>query len=543
MLQVGFLATITEFVGAVALGSRVTDTIKNGIIDIGRFEGRPGVLMLAMGCAELGNAIWLMTATGFGMPVSTTQTIVGSLIGVGFATQANISWAWESGSVSQVAASWGVAPGIAACFSAIIFTTLKYGILERQESFKWALRLIPFYLAFTAAVLALFLAVEIPGAPDLGEVAGEIAGSVLAVFFGVLIIAYVFFMPYFNRKLVKQDPRIRPWHIPLGPLLNKENPPLYWPGKGEEFVTNYYEDAYGNVTAGRKDEERGKNFDGKTYNDVPETSVRDDEKGGATAPSGETSVFDESEPGNGKADPATAPLTSKKEKQPEPYERWIVPVQNLSWANPKKWFNWFKFLLLRGVYLDCVTHTSPLLKEIHAKAKRYDVRVEHMWTYCQVVSAMMMSIAHGSNDVANAVGPWAAVYQTYQSGIVDTEADTPIWFLAVAGLLLGLGFWFFGYHIIRALGNKITQMSPTRGFAIELGAAITVLLASRLGLPVSTTQCLTGAALGVALMNLDLGAVNWRQMAWIFMGWVLTLPCAGLIGGLICLMALNAPSF
>ena len=86
-------------------------------------------------------------------------------------------------------------------------------------------------------------------------------------------------------------------------------------------------------------------------------------------------------------------------------------------------------------------------------------------------------------------------------------------------------------------------MSPIRGFAIELGAAITVLLASRLGLPVSTTQCLTGAVLGVALKNLDLGAVSWRQMAWIFMGWVLTLPRAGLIGGLICLMALNAPSF
>ena len=73
---------------------------------------------------------------------------------------------------------------------------------------------------------------------------------------------------------------------------------------------------------------------------------------------------------------------------------------------------------------------------------------------------------------------------------------------------------------MRAMGNKITQMSPTRGYSIELGAAITVLLASRLGLPVSTTQCLTGASLGVALMNYDLGAVNWRQLAFIFMGWV-----------------------
>ena len=92
MPQAGVLAIITEFVGAVALGARVTSTIKNGIITIDRFEGRPTVLMLAMGCAELGNAVWLMLATRLGMPVSTTQTIVGALCGVGFATQSAITW-------------------------------------------------------------------------------------------------------------------------------------------------------------------------------------------------------------------------------------------------------------------------------------------------------------------------------------------------------------------------------------------------------------------------------------------------------------------
>lgn len=156
---------------------------------------------------------------------------------------------------------------------------------------------------------------------------------------------------------------------------------------------------------------------------------------------------------------------------------------------------------------------------------------------------MLMSIAHGSNDVSNAVGPWVASYQTYRSGKVDSKAPTPVWILAVAGLLLGIGFWFYGYKIIRALGNRITRMSPTRGFSAELGAAITVLMASRLALPVSTTQCLTGAVIGVALMNYDVGAVNWKQVLWIFSGWVLTLPCAGLIAGLICLMALNTPHF
>lgn len=536
MPQAGVLATITEFVGAVALGARVTDTIKNGIIGIDRFEGRPGVLMLAMGCAELGNAIWLMTATGLGFPVSTTHTIVGSLIGAGFATQANITWAWKDGSVSQVAASWFIAPAVAGCFAAIIFATVKYAVLERKDSFKWAMRLIPVYLAGTAAILALFLAIELPTTPDLEEVAGEIAGSILAVFFGVLIIAYVFFMPFFRRKLIRQDPRLRVWHIPLGPLLNQDNPPLFWPGKGEEFVTNYYADSYGNVRAGKKDDDKLRAATSAPGS--PEDSLRDEEKG--VDPSVKASAF---EPGSPDAAANTHATHGYQKEHVEPYARFIGPGKDLSWIDPRKWWGYVKFILLQGVTRDVVTHDSAHLQEVHARAHRYDVRVEHLWTYCQVVSAMMMSIAHGSNDVANAVGPWAASYQTFRSGIIDTESDTPIWFLAVAGLLLGLGFWFYGHHIMRALGNKITQMSPTRGFSIELGAAITILLASRLALPVSTTQSLTGAALGVALMNYDLGSVNWRQVAKIFLGWILTLPCAGLLAGLTCLMALNTPSF
>lgn len=469
--------------------------------------------MLAMGCAELGNAVWLMFATGMGFPVSTTQTIVGALIGVGFATQAAIIWEWTGGSISQIAASWAIAPVIAACFSALVFATVKYSVLERKDSFKWGMRLIPWYFGFTAGVLALFLAIEVPNAPTLAEVAGEIAGSILAVFFGFVILGYVFMVPFFKAKLVREDPRIRIWHLPLGPLLLKDNPPLYWPGTGTEFVTNYYEDAYGNVTAGKKDEEKGLFY-------TPDASTRDEKLGEQESNGSDRDAVASSVDVGGAN--VTSRMTAAIRKQHiEPYPRWIKPVKELSWFNPKKLFNWCKFLLLQGISRDCVTHDTAALRAIHARAHRYDVRVEHMWTYCQVISAMMMSIAHGSNDVANAVGPWSASYQTFRAGIVNTESNTPVWMLAVAGLLLGLGFWFFGeryrdmaraetladgesfcvgYHIIRALGNKITQMSPSRGFSVELDAAITVLLASRLGLPVSTTQCLTGAALGVALM-------------------------------------------
>lgn len=527
MPQVGFLSMITEFVGAVALGSRVTSTIKNGIISIDRFEDRPGALMLAMGCAEVGSATWLMFATSWGWPVSTTQTVVGALIGVGFASQSDIKWAWASGSVSQVAASWGIAPLIAAGFSALIFGTLKYTVLERQDSFKWAMRLIPFYFATTASILALFIVVEAPTAPSLEEFgAGKAVGMVLGVWGGVLLICYIFFMPYFERRLVKQDARIKAYHIPLGPLLRRENPPLYWPAKDDgKFVIDYYEDPYADVATSTssvnslKEEKRA-----AQNNDEPiiaDTSALEKGPHGANLPNGIVA--------------RKRPLT--------PRERWIEPVKGLPWSNPQRWWSYFKFGLLRGVTMDCVSHDSAKLREIHARANKYDVRVEHLWTYCQVASAMLMSIAHGSNDVANAVGPWAATYQTFKAGVVDTKSATPVWFLVIAGFLLGAGFWFYGYHIMRALGNKITQMSPTRGFSVELGAAVTVLLASRLSLPVSTTQCLTGATMGVALMNYDVGAVNWRQLGFIFMGWVLTLPCAGLISGLMCLMALNTPHF
>lgn len=530
MPTAGVLAIFTEFIGAVAMGSRVTDTIKNGIITIDRFEGKPGALMLAMGCAEIGSATWLMLATHWGWPVSTTQTIVGALVGVGFASQSAITWGWEDGSVSQVAASWGIAPLVACGFSAVIFGSLKYCVLERADSFKWAMRLIPLYLALTGAILALFIVVEAPTAPSLEEFgAGNAVGIILGVFFGCLLVAYVFFMPYFKRRLIHKDARLRFYHVPLGPLLLRDDPPLYFPGKGDQIVTSYYEDAHGEVRAGQHDAE--KDHATATADSVMPTPE--------IAPKINPEHIGDDEEKN--MNLATSPEMQPRKRHIGPTERFIDPVRDLSWFNPMKYWGYIKWILLQGVTRDVVNHDSPALRAIHARANRYDDRVEHLWTYCQVVSAMMMSIAHGSNDVANAVGPWAAVYSTYKAGVVDTEAPTPIWFLVIAGLLLGLGFWFYGYNIVRAMGNKITQMSPTRGFSVELGAAITVLLASRLGLPVSTTQCLTGASMGVALMNYDLGAVNWRQLLFIFGGWVLTLPCAGLVSGLICLMALNAP--
>lgn len=536
MPQAGVLSVFTEFIGAVALGARVTSTIKNNIIGIDRFSeaSNPGTLMLAMGCAEVGSATWLMVATGLGFPVSTTQTVVGALIGAGFASQTSIKWEWTSGSVSQVAASWGIAPAIAAGFAALIYGVVKYSVLERKDPFKWAMRLIPFYIATTCGILALFIVIEAPTAPSLEEFGGgKAAGIILGVWVGMLLVSYVFFIPYFERRLVRQDSTVKFYHIPLGPLLRRDGPPLYFPARdSEKFVIDYYEDPYSDHASSVDPTKSPKPGAQSELAKFPDDSAVLPQHGSGIA------VLEE-----GNVTPVSQPQELAKQRPMTPEERFLKPNKHLSISNPQRLLGYLKFFLLQGVTRDCVSHDSAKLREIHGRASKHDVRVEHLWTYCQVASAMMMSIAHGSNDVANAVGPWAASYATFQSGEVNTRSPTPVWMLVIAGFLLGAGFWFYGYHIIRALGNKITQMSPTRGFSVELGAAVTVLLASRLGLPVSTTQCLVGATTGVALMNYDVGAVNWSQLVYIFSGWVLTLPVAGLLSGLLCLMALNTPHF
>ncbi|CAI6287239.1 unnamed protein product [Periconia digitata] len=534
MWQAGILACFTEFIGAVALGSKVTSTIKSGVFGLTKFQPAPPTFMLVMGCAEVGSAVFLTIATIYGMPVSTTQTVVGALAGAGIAAQTPLKWAWSSGSLSQIAASWAIAPLLSAGISAVLFLTVKYLVLERKDPLKWGLRLVPWYFAFTAGTLVLFILSELPNGESFEEMgAGMVTGIILGSAAGVLVIGYLFFVPYFHRRLVKGDPRMRPWHIPLGVLLYRENPPVYYPGKGDQIVTDYY--AKSSVEDTPKDLEKSpakEDAKPEGHSDGTSSAVDTNNDSVERAPTGlSVPVI------NSKRDSHSRPMSRK----PEPRERWLTPVSHLPFYSPKKLVNWGKYILLQGVCRDVVTQKN--LGAVHARATVYDNRVEHLWTYLQIASAMMMSIAHGSNDVANAVGPWVASYNTYVTGEVTAKADTPIWILVIAGLLLGLGFWVYGFNVMRSLGNKITQVSPTRGFAMELGAAITVLLASHLGLPVSTTQCLTGATIGVALCNWDIRAVNWKQIAFIFSSWIITLPSAGLISGLLMGMALNTPHF
>ena len=155
--------------------------------------------------------------------------------------------------------------------------------------------------------------------------------------------------------------------------------------------------------------------------------------------------------------------------------------------------------------------------------------VERVFAVLMVFTACSMAFAHGSNDVANAVGPLAAIASTVQSGgEIAAKSAMPWWILLVgaAGIVVGLAT--YGWRVITTVGSKITELTPSRGFAAELGAAGTVVIASATGLPISTTHTLVGAVLGVGFAR-GIGALNLRTIGQIFMSWIITLPAgAGL---------------
>ena len=157
-------------------------------------------------------------------------------------------------------------------------------------------------------------------------------------------------------------------------------------------------------------------------------------------------------------------------------------------------------------------------------------QVEKVFTVLQILTACLVAFAHGSNDVANAIGPLSAAYQAIESGAITAKSTTPLWALGLGGVGIVIGLWTWGWKVIKTVGEKITELTPSRGFCAEFAAAITILLASVLpfGLPISTTHTLVGAVLGVGLAR-GIGALNLKTMREIIAGWIITIPAgAGL---------------
>ena len=191
------------------------------------------------------------------------------------------------------------------------------------------------------------------------------------------------------------------------------------------------------------------------------------------------------------------------------------------------------YILSIGFGLIIAAIGAFLIRNIHLDPDEnkdfYYASMERVFGVLMIITAAAMAFAHGSNDVANAIGPLAAIYSIIDSGgMIGSKSALPVWILFVGGLGIAVGLITYGHKVIATIGTGITQLTPSRGFAATLAAAATVVIASGTGIPVSTTQVLVGAVLGVGLAR-GMAALDTRVISRIFLSWIVTLPAGALM--------------
>jgi phosphate/sulfate permease len=177
--------------------------------------------------------------------------------------------------------------------------------------------------------------------------------------------------------------------------------------------------------------------------------------------------------------------------------------------------------------IDLLSESLKRKEETGRESAEYAI-VERIFGYLQIMSACLMAFAHGANDVANAIGPMAAAVSILSTGAIAEHSPIPTWILALGGVGIVIGLATWGWRVIETIGKKITELTPTRGFSAEFGAAATILIASKLGMPISTTHTLVGSVIGVGLAR-GIEALDLRTTRHIAISWLVTVPAGAVL--------------
>lgn len=472
--QAMVLGTIFEFLGAVTVGSRTAETIKNGIIPSSAFKGNAGVQMLAFTCALAAASSWVMWCTRHSAHVSSTYSLISAVAGVGVATvgASKVQWGWNNGKgMGAIFAGLGMAPVISGCFASIIFLLIKFIVHMRRNPVPWSVYSSPLW--FLVAGTICVLSIVYKGSPNLGLskkpgywIAGVTVGSGAAL----CLLSALFFVPYVHARVIKKDHTIKWWMIFYGPLLFKRPAPT--DGTEVAMVPNYavVQDEY-------EDEASTTHTQGSI----------DEEKNPRTA----STPADANEHRLVKAE--ATQLTYKEimaQSEARHREKLLKSRGPLGWAmrflrdNPMgageiyEWRNIVALIkripaiitvgLLYGAHYDihgaqsgiAGTPEGERMKRVYDAAEKYPNEVEHTYSFIQIITACTASFAHGANDIGNSVGPWAAIYSAWSTGNpAAAKAPVPVWQLAVLALCISAGLITYGYNIMK--GKPVISPSNT----------------------------------------------------------------------------------
>jgi PiT family inorganic phosphate transporter len=447
MKQALAVAAIFEVSGAVIAGGEVTDTIRQGIVDLGDMAVEPMEFVYIMMSALLAAALWLLFATKKGYPVSTTHSIIGGIVGSSIALGVLISGAdaafalvhWDQ--IGLIALSWVISPVLGGLASYSLFLMIKQHILLYNEQAEQALGVIK---------------EEKRNHKEAHKKAFERLDEL--------------------EKVAYAGALARDAHV----------------YHEADFDVDDLESEYFKELQRIEDKKYSIEAHRALENWVPLVSAL-----GAMV--------------------ISAMLLFKGLKN---LELGLTTLHN--------------FLIMGMVGASVWMGTLIFAKTMRGESLSRSTFMLFSWM--QVFTASGFAFSHGSNDIANAIGPFAAIMDVLRSGVVGESAAIPTITMVTFGVALIAGLWFIGREVIMTVGTHITTMHPASGFAAELSAAAVVLGASLLGIPVSSTHILIGAVLGIGLVNAQ---NNWSLMKPIVLAWVITLPAAATLSAL-CLVILRS---
>ena len=466
------------------LGSKVTATIKESIVVGEYYEDNPALLMFGMCIVLVGCAFWLIVATWFELPVSSTHTCIGGMLGMAVVSRGFKAIHWST--VINVICSWFYTPLLAGIISFSFFWIIRRTVLTKDTSYTRSLALSS---PLIAAVLFLNFFVLLNGGcpwfPALSYALAALCSLVLSV-----VIACLF--------LWVGLPRIRS-RI----------------------------EASASTSTATED------------STIHESLLPND----ASQPSEATVAIPVSQPSESNAsnasnEPNEPNEPNKPNKPNEPSGS--KALNGSSGSTGREESKAGKELKLGSQDVFARLKSDATIATIHELAEEFEPRTERMFVYLQVLAAVLNSFAHGANDVSHSMGPFAACIAIYNTGRIDDTSPCPAWILALGAIGIIVGLATMGYKVMATVGVNLVRVTPCRGFFIELAASVVVIVASRLGMPLSTTQCKIGAAVGVGFVGGKEG-VNWKLFLKIFAGWVVTIFIAALVSSLLMGFVIYAP--
>ena len=444
------IASIFECTGAILMGSHVTKTIRKGIADYECFEDSPDIFIYGCFSVLISVTLWLFLASYFEMPVSTTHSCVGGMIGMTMLAGGTdcVIWYKETdsfpyvGGVSGIVLSWFLSPIFSAIVAGSIFFITRLTVLRRENSFNKSYVLLPILVSMTLLLNSFFIIYKGGkgiGLDDISESTAILISLGIGIASGLAIVPFI-------------------------PTLKSR--------VEQRFSDN---------------------------NSTERKCILNNE----------------------------IIITEDMSK----CEKCITHIRNN--------INYD----IRGEIIN-----NDRVKDIHDNSEKFDERTEESFKYLQIFTAICDSFSHGANDVANAIGPYAAIVSIYMNdgdlGKKVDMGDHAYWILSMGGIGITFGLLLYGYKIIKAIGVKLCCITPSRGYSIELGSATIIIIGSRLGIPLSTTHCQVGATMGVAALD-DLkkcSGINWRIAFKVFAGWIITLLVVGSTSALITAQGIYAPS-